>query len=265
MLPLTDRRPVSIRRVSLLLAIGLLAGVALTRPGWWVLQRVLRPDPLLPAWQLDVLHDGCVRVAWMGTLQRSFPDMLVDADHPAETRPSPTPDLVAQRLGRLSLNPVVHVDVIGTIVFPLVAIASGVPLIGWAKPVPVDFRHLQSPRRDFAIIAAAGPASNIAMAAVGAAVFESLGGNSAYWSGDLVAGTVRYFVLLNVLLAVFNMIPIPPLDGGNVLMGVLPPAGAALVDRVRPYGFLLLYLMMFSGVLSAIVRPVQRFVQDWLL
>lgn len=101
MLPLTDRRPVSIRRVSLLLAIGLLAGVALTRPGWWVLQRVLRPDPLLPAWQLDVLHDGCVRVAWMGTLQRSFPDMLVDADHPAETRPSPTPDLVAQRLGRL--------------------------------------------------------------------------------------------------------------------------------------------------------------------
>jgi hypothetical protein len=98
---LTDRRPVSLRRVSLLLAIGLLASVALTRPGRWMLARALRPDAVLPAWQLDVLQDGCVRVAWLATLQRSFPDMLVDADHPPDTRPSPAPELVAQRLGRL--------------------------------------------------------------------------------------------------------------------------------------------------------------------
>jgi Zn-dependent protease len=174
-------------------------------------------------------------------------------------------DPTARSLGRLSLNPAVHVDVIGTIVFPLVAIATGVPLIGWAKPVPVDFRYLRAPRRDFAVIAAAGPASNIGMAVAGAAVYSVLGGNDAYWSGSIVFGALRYFILLNVLLAVFNMIPIPPLDGGNVLMGVLPHDAAHAIDRVRPYGFLLLYLLMFSGLLSAIIRPVQRFVLSWLL
>jgi Zn-dependent protease len=174
-------------------------------------------------------------------------------------------DPTARQLGRLSLNPAVHVDVLGTIVFPLVAIASGIPLIGWAKPVPVDFRHLRAPRRDFAVIASAGPLSNLVLAAMGAAAFSALGGEAAYWSGGLFAGTLRSFVVLNVLLAVFNMIPVPPLDGGNVLMGVLPPGGAAIVDRIRPYGFLVLYLLMFSGILTAIVRPVQRVVLGWLL
>ncbi len=173
-------------------------------------------------------------------------------------------DPTARLLGRLSLNPVVHVDLIGTILFPLVAISTGVPLIGWAKPVPVDFRHLKAPRRDFAIIAAAGPISNILLALAGAGVFAAFGGAEAA-VGSLLMGSLRYFVLLNVLLAVFNMIPVPPLDGGNVLMGVLPHSAAATVDRLRPYGFLLLYLLMFSGGLVAITRPVQRFVLGWLL
>jgi Zn-dependent protease len=174
-------------------------------------------------------------------------------------------DPTARMLGRLSLNPAVHVDVIGTLVFPLVAIATGIPLIGWAKPVPVDFRHLRHPRRDFALVAAAGPASNLLLAVIGSLVYAAIGGQEAFFAGNVLAMVVRAFVLLNVLLAVFNMIPIPPLDGGNVLMGVLPAAGAALVERVRPFGFLLLYALMLTGALSALLGPVQRFVRGWLL
>ena len=174
-------------------------------------------------------------------------------------------DPTARMLGRLSLNPAVHVDVIGTLLFPLVAISTGLPLIGWAKPVPVDFRYLRHPRRDFALVAAAGPASNVVLALLGATVLEVLGGLDAARDGGLAAGVLLQFVVLNVLLAVFNMVPVPPLDGGNVLMGVLPAAGAALVERVRPYGFLLLYALMLSGALSAFLRPVQRFVLGWIL
>jgi Zn-dependent protease len=138
------------------------------------------------------------------------------------------------------------------------------PLIGWAKPVPVDFRHLRSPRRDFAIIAAAGPASNIVLAVLGAVLFTAVDGQDTVRDSVLAEGILR-FVLLNVLLAVFNMVPVPPLDGGNVLMGVLPASGAAFIDRVRPFGFILLYALMLTGVLSAVMRPVQRFVLGWLL
>jgi Zn-dependent protease len=163
------------------------------------------------------------------------------------------------------LNPAVHVDPIGTLLFPLVAISTGLPLIGWAKPVPVDLRHLRHPRRDFALVAAAGPASNVLLALGGAAVLEALGGLGAAREGALAAGVLLQFVLLNVLLAVFNMVPVPPLDGGNVLMGLLPASGAAVVDRVRPYGFLVLYALMLSGLLSSLLRPVQRFVLGWIL
>jgi Zn-dependent protease len=172
-------------------------------------------------------------------------------------------DPTARRLGRLSLNPLVHVDLIGTIVFPLIAMMTGFPLIGWAKPVPVDMRNLHAPRRDFAIVAAAGPISNLLLAtagAIGFSLFMALGGGP-----ELLARALIQFVVLNVLLAVFNMIPIPPLDGGNVLMGVLPESGALLVEKLRPWGFLLLYVLMLSGILANIILPLRNAVLDWLL
>jgi Zn-dependent protease len=174
-------------------------------------------------------------------------------------------DPTARLLGRLTLNPAVHVDVIGTIVFPLVAMVTGFPLIGWAKPVPVDMRNLRHPRRDFAIVAAAGPISNLILAGVGAAVFTVWGADASSDTRELIATGLLRFVLLNVLLAVFNLIPVPPLDGGNILMGVVPESMAVAIDKLRPWGFLLLYALMLSGVLAAIIFPVQRLVLGLLL
>ncbi len=172
-------------------------------------------------------------------------------------------DSTARQLGRLSLNPAVHVDLIGTIVFPLIALVTGVPLIGWAKPVPVNMRHLRSPQRDFALIALAGPVSNVLLAMVGAVLLRGVivaGAGSEFLVSALLLG-----ITVNVLLAIFNMIPIPPLDGGNVLLAVLPRPAAAALDRMRPFGFLLLYALMLTGTLSAIMIPVRNTVLSWLL
>ena len=179
-------------------------------------------------------------------------------------------DPTARLLGRLSLNPAVHIDPIGTLMFPLVAITTGLPLIGWAKPVPVDSRRLKSPRRDFAIIAAAGPASNLVLAVTAAGIMAALPDVA---PGDIAGRAamaaplqmLRVAVILNVLLAVFNMLPVPPLDGGNVLIGVLPPSGAHLVEQLRPYGFLILYALMLTGMLGLIAEPVLALVLSWLL
>jgi Zn-dependent protease len=173
-------------------------------------------------------------------------------------------DPTARMLGRLSLNPAVHVELIGTIVFPLIALMTGVPLIGWAKPVPVDPRNLRQPRRDFAIVALAGPVSNLLLASVGAMVLKVLVAGG-FGVQPIFGEFLIRFVLINVLLAVFNMIPIPPLDGGNVLMGLLPEPLAAGVAQLRQWGFVLLYVLMLSGLLFRITYPVQSAILNWLL
>jgi Zn-dependent protease len=170
-------------------------------------------------------------------------------------------DSTARVLGRVSLNPLVHIDLVGTILLPLIAAVSNFPIIGWAKPVPVNTSRLAHPRRDFMIVAAAGPASNIALAMVGAVLVQLLPSSSGVRPSDGLDITSVLFMAgsINIFLAVFNLIPIPPLDGGNVLAGLLPPSAAEVLDRLRPFGFILLYVMMFTGVLGDLIVPPARF------
>jgi Zn-dependent protease len=175
-------------------------------------------------------------------------------------------DPTAKMLGRLTLNPIAHVDWIGTVLFPLVAMISNLPLIGWAKPVPVNGLNLRDPRRDFAVVALAGPVSNVILA-VGAAVLRVIAGailpHDAFVT-ELVMFALAYFIGLNVLLAVFNLIPVPPLDGGNVLLGVLPGAAARVYQQIRPLGFVILYALLLTGILWDIIGPINRIVLNWL-
>ena len=168
-------------------------------------------------------------------------------------------DSTARLLGRVSLNPIVHIDPIGTLLLPLLAVYSGFPIIGWAKPVPVNTSRLRHPQRDFAVIAAAGPISNLLQAVAAALVVLVLPADG------LAAAVLRLTVNINVFLALFNLIPVPPLDGGNVLAGLLPPAAANLFVAMRPFGFIILYALMFTGMLSAMIVPPALFLIRLLL
>ena len=171
-------------------------------------------------------------------------------------------DPTARLLGRVSLNPIVHIDPIGTILLPLLAIFSGLPILGWAKPVPVNISRLRHHRRDFMIVAAAGPISNLLQAFVIAGVFRALYDPSA---SDLLPAILKDAVTTNLILAFFNLIPIPPLDGGNVLAGLVPESAARVIDQVRQFGFIALYALMLSGILTELIMPPTVFFYRLLL
>ena len=165
-------------------------------------------------------------------------------------------DPTAKLQGRLTLNPLAHLDIIGTLAIVLIG-------FGWAKPVPVDSRYLQNPRRDMILISAAGPVSNILLAALAAFCFQMIpwGGlltQQSAWLIVPVASVVKTSVSVNVILAVFNLLPVPPLDGSRVVSGLLPLRQALMYSRLEPYGFVIIFLLMYSGVGNYMLWPPVR-------
>jgi len=180
-------------------------------------------------------------------------------------------DPTAKALGRITLNPLPHVDLFGSVLLPVILIATNSPiLIGWAKPVPVNPRNFRDPKRGFARVSIAGPGSNFLLAFVAAAALKvwalaspGLRFDPAGWHGIQVALPLalflQYTIFTNLVLGVFNMFPVPPLDGGHVLVGVLPPRQAALLARVEPFGMLIVILLAMSGLIGVFVRPIVLF------
>lgn len=170
-------------------------------------------------------------------------------------------DPTAQRLGRLTLNPIKHVDPVGTILVPglLLLLKTGF-VFGWAKPVPVTWSNLRHPRRDMVLVAAAGPAANLLMAFLWGAVAKvaTLMPETARWAAEPLLYMGGLGVLFNVLLMVFNLLPLPPLDGGRVAVGLLPGRWGWALSRVEPYGFFILIGLMVTGLLWFLISPLQR-------
>ena len=168
-------------------------------------------------------------------------------------------DPTAKVAGRLTLNPIKHIDPIGTVILPigLLLVSGGQMAFGWAKPVPVAFQNLRNPRRDMVLVAAAGPVSNLGMAMGWAWMLSSTLSQFPQIAGDYwLVSMCMTGILVNVLLAVFNMLPIPPLDGGRVLAGLLPPNMANFLHRIEPFGFLIVILLLVTGNLITILGPV---------
>ncbi len=175
-------------------------------------------------------------------------------------------DDTAWRLGRVSLNPLRHIDPFGTILMPGMLLLLGSPfLFGYAKPVPVNFRALPHPRRDTILVAAAGPAINIALALIAGAAFHIAGylpGTAAAWT----AANLRNALVLNVMLAVFNLFPLPPLDGGRILVALLPKPAAMAVARVEPFGLLILLgLLIVLPLVGDQLGLDLNFISHWLV
>ena len=181
-------------------------------------------------------------------------------------------DPTARWLGRITLNPLKHIDPIGTVLFPLMLAFLGAPIIGWAKPVPFVSRNLRNPRRDPALVGLAGPAANLALATIVTGVLLAVKVTMPDFRTLLmamlergalgatgVAAPLIYLLFslatVNIVLAIFNLIPIPPLDGSHVVGALLPPAWHWRWAQLERYGFLLLFALLWTGFLSVLLRP----------
>ena len=177
-------------------------------------------------------------------------------------------DTTARDLGRITLNPIRHLDPMGSILLPAVLAFTGAPVFGWAKPVPVSLRGVPNPRKANLLISAAGPVSNLIVAvAFGAALFLCrpllAGGNEEIVYPLLMVGV--YSVAVNVALALFNLVPIPPLDGFGVVESLAPASWIPALIWLRRYGFVLLMIVIFTGGLRYLLGPAQRVLIHWLL
>ncbi|HOW84735.1 MAG TPA: site-2 protease family protein [Candidatus Aminicenantes bacterium] len=177
-------------------------------------------------------------------------------------------DPTAAALGRASLNPLAHIDLFGTIILPVLLYIAKQPIFGWAKPVPYNPNNLRHPRRGGLWISFAGPIANILTAAAAVLVYQVLKAVGAgvpvtsMWSKPLggLANILFVTAVINISLAVFNLIPIPPLDGSGILAGLLSERAAVRYERLRPYGFLILIALMYTNLLNVVFAPVQKLI-----
>ncbi|MGD9001002.1 MAG: site-2 protease family protein [Granulosicoccaceae bacterium] len=167
-------------------------------------------------------------------------------------------DNTAYMMGRLTLNPLKHIDPIGTILVPVILIFTVGFAFGWAKPVPISWHNLQHPKRDIALVAAAGPGANLLMA-IGWGLVAKLASLLPAGLGVISLPLVYmglFGILINTVLMVFNLVPIPPTDGGRIATSLLPPRMAMLLERVEPYGMFILFALILSGILWQVIGPV---------
>ena len=169
-------------------------------------------------------------------------------------------DDTAARAGRLTLNPIAHVDLFGTLLLPALLLFAHLPVFGYAKPVPVDFRRLRDPKRGMILVAAAGPLTNFTIAVFSAGAMRIFAAHLGGYFGATVfyplALMAQASVVINVSLAVFNLLPLPPLDGGRVATGLLPLPAARRFARIERFGFLILLLLLYTNAVDDVINPI---------